>query len=107
MSDWYLYMVRCRDGSLYTGISTNVARRFEQHQGEGVKGSKYLRGKKPLSLALQKKVGSKSLASKVEIKVKKLSKADKESLISVPHRIEDIITRACSECNQPSGTIRT
>ena len=84
MSDWYLYLVRCHDGSLYTGISTNVSHRFAQHQGKGAAGSKYLKGRGPLNLVFEKKVGSKSLALKVEGKIKKLPKAMKERLIVVP-----------------------
>jgi putative endonuclease len=91
MSDWYIYMVRCQDGSLYTGISTNVGRRFTEHQGKGETGSKYLKGKGPLSLVFEKKVGSKNLALKVEGKIKKMPKAKKERLISVPVYIEDIV----------------
>jgi putative endonuclease len=56
MSDWYLYMVRCHDGSLYTGIAVDVERRFGQHQGSGDGGSKYLRGRGPLTLVFQKRV---------------------------------------------------
>jgi len=81
MSDWHLYLVRCQDGSLYTGITTNVARRFAQHQEDKGEGAKYLRGRRPLTLVFQKKVGSRSLAMGVESKVKKLSKARKEELI--------------------------
>ncbi len=91
MSDWYLYLVRCQDGSLYTGISTDVARRFAQHRGEGDAGSKYLKGRAPLALVFQKNLGSKSLALKVERKVKKLSKARKEELIRDKKHIEAII----------------
>jgi putative endonuclease len=87
-------MVRCRDGSLYTGISTNVGRRFTEHQGEGGTGSKYLKGKGPLSLVFEKEMGSKSLALKVESKIKKLSKAKKERLVEVPAYIEDIVRQA-------------
>ena len=81
MSDWHLYLVRCQDGSLYTGITTNVARRFAQHQEDRGAGAKYLRGRRPLTLVFQKKLGSRSLALGVESKVKKLSKARKEELI--------------------------
>jgi putative endonuclease len=91
MSDWYLYLVRCHDGSLYTGISTDVAHRFAQHRGEGGAGSKYLKGRAPLTLVFQKNLGSKSLALKVERKVKKLSKARKEELIGAEKHIEAII----------------
>ena len=88
MSDWYLYLLRCHDGSLYTGISTDVARRFAEHEGEGSAGSKYLKGRGPLALVFKKKLGSKSLALKVERKVKKLSKARKEELIRTKKHIE-------------------
>ncbi len=91
MSDWYLYLVRCHDGSLYTGISTDVAHRLAQHRGEGGAGSKYLKGRAPLTLVFQKNLGSKSLALKVERKVKKLSKARKEELIRAEKHIEAII----------------
>ena len=94
MSDWYIYLIRCRDGSLYTGISTNVGRRFTEHQGKGNTGSKYLKGKGPLTLVFQKKVGSKSLALKMESKIKKLPKAMKERLTGVPVYMEDIVRQA-------------
>src|SRR4030043_104671 len=80
MLDWHLYLIRCHDGSLYTGITTNVARRFAEHQGNGDTGAKYLRGREPLVLVFQKKLGSRSLALGVESKVKKLSKARKEEM---------------------------
>jgi putative endonuclease len=83
MSDWYLYLIRCRDNTLYTGISTDVDRRLAQHQSEGNAGSRYLKGRGPLSLVFQKKLGSRSLALKVERRVKKMSKARKEKLIKV------------------------
>ena len=91
MFDWYLYLVRCRDGSLYTGITTDVARRFAEHQGNGDAGAKYLRGRGPLTLVFQKQLGSRSLALAVESKVKKLSKARKEELIRTRKHIEAII----------------
>ena len=91
ISDWYLYLIRCRDESLYTGISTDVNRRFHQHQGEGNAGSKYLKGRGPLTLVFQKRLGNKTLALKVEGKVKKLSKGRKENLVEVPGRIKEIM----------------
>ena len=84
-------MVRCHDGSLYTGITTDVARRFAEHQENNSAGAKYLRGRGPLMLVFQKKLGSRSLALGVESKVKKLSKARKEELIRTPKHIEVII----------------
>ncbi len=78
---WHIYMIRCRDGTLYTGISNDVIRRFEQHQKTGKQGAKYLRGRGPLKLVFQKKIGSKSSALKMEQKIKKLSKSQKEIII--------------------------
>jgi putative endonuclease len=97
MSDWYLYLVRCDDGTLYTGISTDVARRIAQHRGEGGAGSKYLKGRVPLTLVFQKNLGSKSLALKVERKVKKLPKVRKEELIKANTRIDEIIKQVSSQ----------
>jgi putative endonuclease len=97
-------MVRCHDGSLYTGISTDVGRRFAQHQGKGNTGSKYLKGKAPLILVFKKKVGSKSLALQMERRVQKLSKARKERLIDVPGRIEDIVRQTGAGSHQAHQT---
>ncbi len=91
MLDWHLYLVRCHDGSLYTGITTNVNRRFAEHQENNGAGAKYLRGRKPLVLVFQKKLGSRSLALGVENKVKKLSKTRKEELVKDNTRIDEII----------------
>ena len=93
MNNWYLYLIRCRDNSLYTGISTDVARRFVQHQGKGNAGSKYLKGRGPLSLVFQKHLGTKSLALKVERRVKKMTKERKEKLIKVHDYADQIVNR--------------
>jgi len=77
---WFLYLIRCNDGALYTGISTDVDRRLAEHQSG--KGAKYLRGKAPLTLAFQQEMGSRSSALIAEASIKKLSKADKELIIS-------------------------
>ena len=81
MSQWYLYIVRCCDGSLYTGITIDVARRFEEHCGKGTTGAKYLKSRRPLKLVFQAKIGSRALAMKVERKVKTLPRPKKEMLI--------------------------
>ncbi|MDO8577812.1 MAG: GIY-YIG nuclease family protein [Dehalococcoidales bacterium] len=94
MSDWFLYLIRCRDGSLYTGIAVDVTRRFTAHQSGA--GAKYLRGRGPLALVLQKKIGSRSLALAVEIKVKKLSKARKEELIITTRQTAKIVKQVRS-----------
>jgi len=83
---WFLYLIRCKDGALYTGITTDVDRRFAEHQSG--KGAKYLRGKGPLTLVFQQKFGSRSAALKAEASIKKLSRADKEIIISMGWAIE-------------------
>ena len=97
MLDWHLYLIRCHDGSLYTGITTDVARRLAEHQENNGAGAKYLRSRGPLVLAFQKKLGSRSLALAVESKVKKLSKARKEELIRANTRIDEIIKQISSQ----------
>jgi len=76
---WYLYILRCGDGSLYTGITTDVEKRLEAHR-EG-KGAKYTRGRSPLELVYREICGSHSDALKREIAVKKLTRMQKEQLI--------------------------
>lgn len=83
VSIWYLYLIRCANGHLYTGITTDVARRFNEHQSSSPKAAKYLRGKGPLTLMYQEQVGTRSDALKREIAVKKLSRAQKLALIEL------------------------
>ncbi|MFC1913457.1 GIY-YIG nuclease family protein [Chloroflexota bacterium] len=97
MSDWYLYLVRCHNGSLYTGITTNVARRFAEHQGNSDTGAKYLRGKRPLVLVFQRKLGNRRLALGVESKVKKMSKAKKGELVRANTLIDETIKQVRSK----------
>ena len=91
MPDWSLYLIRCADGSLYAGIAKDVERRLEEHRAGGPRGAKYLRGRGPLELVFQEKIGSRSLAARVERSVKRLRKPDKERLLAEPGLIEAII----------------
>ena len=75
-------MIRCGDGSLYTGIATDVTRRFAEHRDDAKKGARYLRGRGPLELVLSEQVGTRGLALRVESGIKRLSRAGKEALIS-------------------------
>jgi putative endonuclease len=88
MPDWSLYLVRCRDGSLYTGIATDVERRLAEHRQSHGPGSKYLRGRGPLELVFHKEIGNRSLALRLENKVKKLPRAKKEDLVISGEYIE-------------------
>lgn len=75
-----IYIVQCRDLSLYTGIATDVARRVEQHNS-GNLGAKYTRGRRPVELVYAVKVGSRSQALKEELRIKKLSRDQKRRLL--------------------------
>ncbi|MDD5772821.1 MAG: GIY-YIG nuclease family protein [bacterium] len=85
MINWFLYIIRCKNKSLYTGITTDIKRRFKEHQ-EG-KGSKYLRGKSPLELVFKKKIGKKGRALRLESAIKKLPKEKKEMILKRKIRI--------------------
>lgn len=77
---WSLYIVRCRDGTLYTGITTDVARRLRQHADGS--GAKYLRGRAPLQLVYLEAGHTRSSAVRRETRVKRLSRAEKLALIA-------------------------
>jgi len=76
---WHLYLVRCNDGSLYTGISTDVERRLDAHRNN--RGARRLRGRGPLELVYSQPVGDRGLALSLEHRVKQMSKDDKERLV--------------------------
>lgn len=80
---WFLYMIRTGHGTLYTGITKNIRQRFSQHQSQGPKCAKYLRGKLPLQLVYSEVVGAHGDALRREVAVKKLTKAEKEALIKM------------------------
>lgn len=93
-ADWSVYIVRCRDGALYTGIALDVRRRLAQHAGADGRGAKYLRGRGPLRLALKRVVGPRSLALAVEFRIKRLTKAEKTALLSRRSRLDRLIVAA-------------
>ena len=78
-ADWYLYILRCGDNTLYTGITTDVEKRLEAHRSG--KGAKYTRGREPLTLVYQESCGTHSQALKRELEVKALSRKEKLRLI--------------------------
>lgn len=91
---WHVYLVRCRDGTLYTGIATDVSRRFSEHQHGDGKGAKYLRGRGPLRLVFSRSIGARGLALSVESRIKRLSKSSKEALVHHGDLIEQMVERA-------------
>jgi putative endonuclease len=80
-AQYSLYILRCADGSLYTGIALDVGKRLQEHES-GRRGAKYLRGRRPLTLEFQEPIGGRRAASQAEYLVKNLPKFVKERLIS-------------------------
>lgn len=76
---WYIYILRCGDGTLYTGITTDVEKRLEVHRSG--KGAKYTRGRTPLELVYTETCENHSLALKREREIKSLSREEKQKLI--------------------------
>lgn len=76
---WYVYMLRCADGTLYTGVTTDLARRLKEHN-ESPEGAKYTRARRPVSLVHQETFASRSEACAREVAIKKLSRAEKQAL---------------------------
>ncbi|WP_218802849.1 GIY-YIG nuclease family protein [Klebsiella quasipneumoniae] len=88
---WFLYLIRTADNRLYTGITTDVPRRFLQHQAG--KGAKALRGKGDLQLAFSHEVGEHSLALRLEYRIKQLTKREKERLVAGEDTVETLLAR--------------
>ncbi|MEM7772446.1 MAG: GIY-YIG nuclease family protein [Cyanobacteria bacterium P01_E01_bin.6] len=87
---WSVYIIRCKDQSLYTGISNDVPKRFAVHQSGSSKSAKYLRSRHPLQLVYQAEVGSRSQASRTEMMIKKLPKDKKEALVAGMLELSDV-----------------
>ena len=81
VTEYSVYIVRCGDGSYYTGIATDVERRIAEHESSP-RGAKYLRGRGPLTVVFSKTVGNRSIASRLEFHVKQLDRVGKEALIN-------------------------
>ena len=80
MKKWFVYMIRCSDNSLYTGITVDLERRMHEHNGTK-KGAKYTRTRRPATLVYFAELPNRSEASKEEYRIKQLTKLQKESLI--------------------------
>ena len=80
MKDWFLYVVECADGTLYTGITTNIKRRLNEHNF-GDKAAKYTRSRRPVRLLFSERHDSHSAAAKAERAFKKLSRKKKLEIV--------------------------
>lgn len=79
---YYIYILRCDDDKLYTGITTDVKRRFEEHKQQKGKGAKFTRSHKAETVEAVWSAADRSLASKLEYRIKSLSRTQKLSLIA-------------------------
>jgi putative endonuclease len=79
--NWSIYIIEASDASYYTGITTDIERRFDEHR-QGQKGAKYFNGRNPLGVVYREDGHSRSSASRREAEIKKLSRSEKQSLIA-------------------------
>ncbi|TDI90563.1 MAG: GIY-YIG nuclease family protein [Gammaproteobacteria bacterium] len=77
--DWSVYIIRADDGSLYTGVTTDVERRFAEHRAG--RGAKYFRGRQPIAVVYQEAGHTRSSACIRESEIKKMPRADKSRLL--------------------------
>lgn len=89
-AEFSLYIVECGDGTLYTGVASDVARRLREHS-DSKRGAKYLRSRGPLTLRFEQTVGDRGRALRLEARVKKLARADKERLIRKRLDLESLL----------------
>ncbi|MDO8271643.1 MAG: GIY-YIG nuclease family protein [Gammaproteobacteria bacterium] len=82
LSPWFVYLILCGDGSLYTGITTDVERRLLEHQQGMPRGARYLRGRGPLQVVYQMAAANRSQASILECRIKRLPRLEKQRLIA-------------------------
>jgi putative endonuclease len=104
VTDWHLYIVRCDDGSLYTGVSTDVARRFREHQRGGQRAARYLRSRKPVAMIFTERVGDRSAALIAEHAIKCLEKVHKEALARGAVALQDVLVQFASRRSKRNGS---
>lgn len=90
---WSVYIIRCADRTLYTGVTLDVARRFAEHQAGGAKAARYVRGKRPLTLVFQAEIGPKGEAYRTETAIKQLHRRQKEQLIRGELEIAEVVKK--------------
>lgn len=90
--NWQVYIIRCSDDSLYTGITTDIDRRFRQH-ADGT-GAKYFRGRQPLEIVYHEEGHTRSSAASREARIKTMSRAEKMKLSAV---------QAVNQAQMPEG----
>ncbi len=89
--DYYVYMIRCEDNSLYTGITTDLNRRMKEHLERGKKCAKYTSTHYAKNMETAWKTSDRIKASKLEYYIKKLTKIQKEELIKEPEKLRELL----------------
>lgn len=80
---WFVYMLRCADDTLYTGITTELARRVDEHNADNLLGARYTRSRRPVSLVYAEELDSRSAAARREAALKKMGRQQKLALVAV------------------------
>lgn len=80
---WFVYLLRCADDTFYAGITTDTARRVDEHNQGGPRGARYTRSRRPVKLIYSERWTNRSEAGKREAAVKRLSRAEKQALVSI------------------------
>lgn len=79
---WYIYIAKCADNSLYTGVAKDINKRIEEHNFDNKKAAKYTRVRRPVTLVYSESAETRSVALKREWQIKALTRAQKQQLIN-------------------------
>ena len=82
---YFVYIIECQNGALYTGITDDLSRRMQEHASRGKKGAKFTRANPPVALRSAWETADRSAASRFEYAIKQLRRSDKLQLIENPH----------------------
>ncbi|WP_419176544.1 GIY-YIG nuclease family protein [Desulfosediminicola sp.] len=83
MCEWFVYILKCSDDSLYTGVTTDLERRTKEHNSPSG-GARYTRSRRPVELVYSERCNNRSMACSREYRIKQLTRAQKQLLIAQP-----------------------
>jgi len=98
---WWVYMLRCADSTLYTGITTDLARRLLEHNGKRAGGARYTRARRPVTLHYKEAAPDRSTATRREAALRRLSRREKLGLVTTRR-----VPRAGSKTYPGAGLLR-
>ncbi|MBI3527255.1 MAG: GIY-YIG nuclease family protein [Betaproteobacteria bacterium] len=85
---WFVYIVRCADDTLYTGIAKDVARRVEEHNSNNLLAANYTRARRPVAMVYEEAVETRSAAARREYEIKQMTRQRKEELLKTRLRLK-------------------